>query len=80
MSIRSVVPDIEKFEESRNFSVGLLSFEVAMDMGWIVTFASPTKPTAQISIVRNDQSSPIHPNLTVEVADVDAVQVCNHEE
>ena len=58
MSIRRVVPDIksERVDESREFYVGVLGFKVAMDMGWVVTFASPTNPTAQITVMRNDRS------------------------
>lgn len=44
-----------------------------MDMGWIMTFVSPSNPTAQVSVVREDASAPVVPQLTVEVADVDAV-------
>jgi catechol 2,3-dioxygenase-like lactoylglutathione lyase family enzyme len=75
MSIRRVVPDIttDNLDRSRDFYVGLLGFEVAMDMGWIMTLASPTNPTAQISIMQKDQSSPLQPHLTIEVEDVDAV-------
>lgn len=75
MSIRRVVPDInsERVDESREFYVGVLGFTVAMDLGWVVTFASPTNPTAQITITRSDASSRIVPQVTVEVADVDAV-------
>jgi len=75
MSIRRVVPDIksERVDESREFYVGVLGFKVAMDMGWVVTFASPTNPTAQITVMRNDGSSRLVPQVTVEVADVDAV-------
>ena len=42
MSIRRVVPDIksERVDESREFYVGVLGFKVAMDMGWVMTFAS----------------------------------------
>src|SRR5256885_9328457 len=78
MSIRRVVPDIksERVEESREFYVGVLGFKVAMDMGWVVTFASPTNPTAQITVMRNDGSSRLVPQVTVEVADVDAVYAC----
>jgi hypothetical protein len=49
MSIRRVVPDItsERIDESRKFYTEFLGFEVAMDMGWIVTLASPDNPTAQ---------------------------------
>lgn len=75
MDIRRVVPDTgsDKMQESRDFYTGVLGFSVAMDMGWIVTLASPSNETAQISIVRNDASSAVHPDLTVEVGDVDAV-------
>jgi catechol 2,3-dioxygenase-like lactoylglutathione lyase family enzyme len=75
MSIRRVVPDIqsEHLDESREFYVGLLGFIVAMDMGWIMTLASPTHPTAQLTVMRHDASSQIVPQVTVEVADVDAI-------
>jgi catechol 2,3-dioxygenase-like lactoylglutathione lyase family enzyme len=75
MSIRRVMPDIrsDRFDECRTFYVELLGFEVAMDMGWIMTFVSPSNPTAQISVLRNDATAPVVPQLTVEVADVDAV-------
>jgi len=53
--------------------VELLGFEVAMDMGWIMTLVSSTNPTAQISILGSDATAPVVPQLTVEVADVDAV-------
>ena len=77
MTIRRVVPDIrsDRLDESRDFYVGLLGFEVAMDMGWVMTLASPSNPTAQITIMRGDASSPVVPQVTVEVADVDAVHV-----
>jgi catechol 2,3-dioxygenase-like lactoylglutathione lyase family enzyme len=73
MTIRRVVPNIESVDPaaSRVCYVDVLGFEVAMDMGWIVTFASPENRTAQISVVRPDESLP-QPDFTVEVADVDA--------
>ena len=75
MSVSRVVPNIssDRFDECRTFYVELLGFEVAMDMGWIMTFVSPTNPTAQISVMRSDATAPVVPQLTVEVADVDAV-------
>ena len=75
MSISRVMPDIrsDRFDECRSFYVELLGFEVAMDMGWIMTFVSPTNPSAQISVMRSDATAPVVPQLTVEVADVDAV-------
>jgi len=44
-----------------------------MDLGWIVTFVSPSNPTAQISVVRDDNPSTPLPNMSIEVADVDKV-------
>ena len=77
MSIRRVVPDItsDRLDETRDFYTAFLGFEIAMDMGWIVTFVSPTNPTAQISVVQASQASAGHPSpaVTVEVADVDAL-------
>jgi uncharacterized glyoxalase superfamily protein PhnB len=49
----------------------LLGFEVAMDLGWVVTVVSPTNPTAQVTIVSTDD--PAAPGISVEVEDVDAV-------
>jgi len=75
MTIRRVIPDItsERIDESRDFYVGLLGFTVAMDLGWIVTFASPENPAAQITLMRGDASPQVAPQVTVEVADVDAI-------
>jgi hypothetical protein len=75
MSIRRVVPNIasDKLDESREFYAGLLGFQVAMDMGWIMTLVSPSNPAAQLSILRQDAPAPVVPQITVEVADVHAV-------
>jgi len=72
MSIRRVVPDLvtESLETSREF-YGRLGFEVAMDLGWVVTLASPSNPTAQITLT--GPSADLQPDISVEVADVDAV-------
>jgi predicted enzyme related to lactoylglutathione lyase len=77
MSIRRVVPNItsDRVDETRTFYTDVLGFQVAMDMGWIVTLASPSNPTAQISLLREpgSPSTSSHPSLSIEVADVDAV-------
>ena len=75
MSISRVVPNIasDKLEASRDFYTTLLGFQVAMDLGWILTLVSPSNPTAQLSVVREDATAPVIPQVTVEVADVDAV-------
>jgi catechol 2,3-dioxygenase-like lactoylglutathione lyase family enzyme len=77
-SIRRVVPHIrsDRVDESRDFYIGLLGFEVAMEMDWIVMLASPSNPTAQLNLMRDSEPTRPKAHITVEVADVDAV----HEE
>jgi catechol 2,3-dioxygenase-like lactoylglutathione lyase family enzyme len=75
MGIRRAVPDIEseRFDESRAFYVDVLGFEVGMEMDWVMTFVSPTNPTAQVILISEDASAPVAPQISVEVDDVDAV-------
>ena len=75
MKIRRVVPNIrsKQMEESRAFYVDFLGFSVGMDMGFITTFVSPDNPTSQISVLHDDGSSALLPNMSVEVEDVDKV-------
>jgi catechol 2,3-dioxygenase-like lactoylglutathione lyase family enzyme len=75
MAIRRVVPDIQshRFDESRAFYTDVLGFEVGMDMDWVMTFVSPTNPTAQVILISEDASAPVVPQMSVEVDDVDAV-------
>ena len=73
MTIRRAVPNISSDQpaETRDFFVDLLGFEVAMDLGWVTTVASPTNPTAQVTIIGS--ADPAAPGISVEVDDVDAV-------
>ncbi|GGP54352.1 VOC family protein [Streptomyces abikoensis] len=73
MTVRRVVPNIrsEAGRESREF-YGLLGFEEVMNHGWIMTLASPSSPAAQISVMTDDRTAPIAPDMSVEVDDVDA--------
>ena len=75
MSIKRVVPDIvsQRMDESRKFYTDFLGFDVAMDMGWVLTFISPDNPTAQITVVQGSETSMPQPNMSIEVGDVDAV-------
>jgi catechol 2,3-dioxygenase-like lactoylglutathione lyase family enzyme len=75
MSVKRIVPDIKSkhLDASRQFYVDVLGLEVAMDMGFIVTLVSPSNPTAQVSLMRDDDSSSILPQISIEVADVDDV-------
>lgn len=72
MTIRRVVPNIEAADPTASlaFYVDVLGLEVAMDMGWIITFASPSNATAQVSVTRTSDTSGPHPDISVEVSDV----------
>jgi hypothetical protein len=73
MSITRAVPNIRSSRagETRDFFVDLLGFDVAMDLGWVVTLASPANHSAQVTIIGNED--PAAPGISVEVTDVDAV-------
>ncbi|WP_406458578.1 VOC family protein [Streptomyces sp. NBC_00876] len=80
MSVRRAVPNIHSkaVQESREF-YGLLGFEEVMNHGWIMTLASPSSPTAQISIMTHDRTAPVTPDMSVEVDDVDAAYAVMRE-
>jgi predicted enzyme related to lactoylglutathione lyase len=74
VTVRRVVPNFRSDEPGGGgaFYEDVLGFDLAMDMDWIVTFVSPTNPSAQVSLIRQDASAPVHPDASVEVDDVDA--------
>jgi catechol 2,3-dioxygenase-like lactoylglutathione lyase family enzyme len=74
MTVRRVVPDVRTtaMRASRDF-YARLGLEEVMDLGWVVTLASPDNPTAQVTLATEDATAEVVPDLTVEVDDVDAV-------
>lgn len=56
---------------SGDFYAEVLGLEVVMDLGWIITFAAPDNPAAQISLMSKDASAPVQPDVSIEVDDVD---------
>jgi uncharacterized glyoxalase superfamily protein PhnB len=83
VSIRRVMPDIrsesvESMEQSRDF-YGLLGFEEVMNLGWVMTLASASNPTAQVTFMTHDSSAPVVPDMSVEVGDVDAAYAVMRE-
>lgn len=76
MKIRRTVPNIESDQprQSRSFYEGFLGLEVAMNRDEIITFVSPDNRTAQISVMKQEDAfAPLHPDISVEVEDVDRV-------
>jgi predicted enzyme related to lactoylglutathione lyase len=75
MKIRRIVMDIQSnnFDENRHFYENIIGLEVGMDLGWIMTFGSPSNPTAQLTLLKKDLTASVNPNLTIEVEDVESV-------
>jgi catechol 2,3-dioxygenase-like lactoylglutathione lyase family enzyme len=80
VTVSRAVPNIksDRPTETRDFFVNLLGLEVAMDIGWVVTVASPTNPSVQVTIIGNDDMAA--PGISVGVADVDAVHAKAEEQ
>ena len=74
VAVKRIVPDLSSGDPaaSRAFYEDVLGLEVAMDLGWIITFAAPGNPAMQLSVVREDASASVQPDVSIEVDDVDA--------
>ena len=77
MAIKRVVPNLQttKPKENRNFYHAFLGFDIVMDMEWIITFAAPTQPTAQLSVITSDATAPVLADVSIEVDNVDELYV-----
>lgn len=74
MKIRRIVPNIQSDhpEESKSFYNDFLGLETPMSRDEIITFSSPNNPTSQLSVMKqDDQFAAIHPDVSIEVEDVD---------
>jgi predicted enzyme related to lactoylglutathione lyase len=69
-----IVPDFQSPEpsRSRDFYADVVGLEVAMDLGWIVTFVAPGNAGAQLTIMKEDATASVQPDASIEVDDVDA--------
>ena len=77
MEIRRIVPNIssDKMEASKKFYKDFLGLKIIMDMEWIMTFASPSNETAQISIVKKEKPNVADSDITIsiEVNNIDSL-------
>jgi catechol 2,3-dioxygenase-like lactoylglutathione lyase family enzyme len=79
MSIRRAIPNrvVGDLEASRRFYADFLGFEVVMDEPGFEMFASPSNPTARVTVAAPEAGAQDphirRARLSVEVADVDAV-------
>lgn len=76
IAIRRVVPNlyVDDLEANKEFYLKFLGLELAMDLGWILTFVSKENPLAQLNLFKNEgEKKPDNSSvfLSVEVSDVD---------
>src|SRR5436189_5775356 len=74
MNVRRIVPDLHG-DPARNkeFYEQVIGLELCMDLGWVVTFGSTSNETAQLTVMSEDATAPVAPDVTIEIEDVDAV-------
>ncbi|MFJ9819104.1 VOC family protein [Streptomyces sp. NPDC101151] len=80
MYVRRVVPNVQStaLPESAEF-YGVLGLEEVMNLGWVMTLASAGNPAVQLSLISEDRTAPVVPDLSIEVDDVDAVYAAMRE-
>ena len=75
MTVRRIVANIgtDNIEAAKAFYGGVLGMTVAMDIGWIVTFATDGLTTPQVSVAIEGGSGTPVPDISVEVDNLDEV-------
>jgi catechol 2,3-dioxygenase-like lactoylglutathione lyase family enzyme len=73
MTISRIVPNAATADIAANhaFYAEFLGMDIVMAMGWIVTYASPANPTAQVSLITADATAPVVADISIEVENVD---------
>jgi catechol 2,3-dioxygenase-like lactoylglutathione lyase family enzyme len=73
MVVKRIVPNIAAagVAKARTFYADFLGLELAMDLGWIATFAASGSMTPQVSILSEGGSGTPVPDISVEVDDLD---------
>jgi catechol 2,3-dioxygenase-like lactoylglutathione lyase family enzyme len=75
VSVRRIVPDLVADDPTagHRLYVDALGLEIAMDLGWVVTYAAPGRPATQLTVSAPDPSAAVQPDVSIEVDDVDGV-------
>ena len=75
MAVKRVVANIatDDVAAAKVFYGDVLDMRVAMDFGWIVTFATEAPTTPQVSVASEGGSGTSVPDLSIEVDNLDEV-------
>jgi catechol 2,3-dioxygenase-like lactoylglutathione lyase family enzyme len=74
VAVKRIKPNIlsERFDESRSFYTGVIGLDEADGLDWILFFGTEQREV-QLSVMRLDVEAHIHPDISIEVDDVDEV-------
>jgi catechol 2,3-dioxygenase-like lactoylglutathione lyase family enzyme len=74
VAVKRIKPNIlsERFDESRSFYTGVMGLEEADGLDWILFFGTDRREV-QLSVMALDIKAQIHPDISIEVDDVDDV-------
>ncbi len=75
MAVKRIVANIaaHNVAAAKAFYGAMLDMQVAMDFGWIVTFAAEASSTPQLSVASEGGSGTVVPDLSIEVDNLDEV-------
>jgi catechol 2,3-dioxygenase-like lactoylglutathione lyase family enzyme len=74
MTVRRIKPNIrsDRFEESRAFYNGVIGLDGGGGLDWILFFGTDRREV-QLSVMKLDIRAHVHPDVSIEVDDVDEV-------
>jgi catechol 2,3-dioxygenase-like lactoylglutathione lyase family enzyme len=74
VAVRRIKPNIlsERFDESRSFYGDVIGLEEGPGLDWILFFGTDQREV-QLSVMKLDVEAQVHPDVSIEVDDVDAV-------
>lgn len=76
MAVKRIVANIaaERVADAKAFYCDVLGLQIAMDFGWIITFAADASAAPQISVASEGGSGAPVPDLSIEVDDFEDVR------
>jgi catechol 2,3-dioxygenase-like lactoylglutathione lyase family enzyme len=74
VAVKRIKPNIlsERFDESRAFYNDVIGLDGGEGLEWILFFGTD-QPEVQLSVMKLDIKAHVHPDVSIEVDDVDAV-------
>jgi catechol 2,3-dioxygenase-like lactoylglutathione lyase family enzyme len=75
VTIRRIKPNIlaDDVEKSRAFYRDVLGLDGGDGLDWILFYSAPGAPELQISVMELDRTAGVHPDVSIEADDVEAL-------